>query len=335
MTSPSPKKRKSAPTSVADFSILPLTLPTHSSLPSSCADAKHYLYVKAHAPAISTESTARALFLANVPIDASESNLRDLFAEQLGGARVESVEFDTSVPADVSHKHFRVEQAKEKGGKKDAGENKGKKRKRGEDGKGEAMVAEGVVADEDSALPRIWSSAMRKSGSGVVVVFLDKASMRGALKEVQKAIKDHTTIHWKGGEALGVERYKSHLSLLYPPPTLLSSTTNAYLTQFEAVTSQRNRALAHLRSVPDEDGFVTVTRGGGRSAPAARLEMAQQKQSELEDRKKKKGSLDGFYRFQNREKRKEEEGRLRKQFEKDRRRVQEMRERRGKVRLES
>lgn len=45
--------------------------------------------------------------------------------------------------------------------------------------------------------------------------------------------------------------------------------------------------------------------------------------------------MDGFYRFQNREKRKEEENRLKKQFEKDRRRVQEMRERRGKVRLEN
>lgn len=87
--------------------------------------------------------------------------------------------------------------------------------------------------------------------------------------------------------------------------------------------------------MPDAEGFITVTRGGGRSAPSARLEIAQQKQAELEDRRKKKGSLDGFYRFQNREKRKEEEGRLRKQFEKDRRRVQEMRERRGRVKLES
>jgi ribosomal RNA-processing protein 7 len=129
--------------------------------------------------------------------------------------------------------------------------------------------------------------------------------------------------------------YKSHLALLHPAPSLLSSTTNAYLSQFDAAAATRNRALAHLRSVPDEDGFITVTRGGGRNAPAARLEIAQQKQEELEDRKKKKGSLDGFYRFQNREKRKEQEGMLRKQFEKDRRRVVEMRERRGKVRLES
>ncbi|KAF2450635.1 hypothetical protein P171DRAFT_426966 [Karstenula rhodostoma CBS 690.94] len=336
MASPIPaKRRKSTPTAVADFAILPLTPPTQPGLAPSCADAKHYLYIKAHAPAIATESTARSLFLANVPIDASEANLRALFAEQLGGARVESVEFDASVPAEVAHKHFNP--AEVKGGKNDGAESRGKKRKREEGGKAKKsdMVAEGVLEDDDSALPRVWSASVRRSGSGAVVVFLDKASMRGALKEVHAAVKLGKEIRWTGGEALGVERYKAHLALLHPPPTLLSSTTNAYLTQFDAAAAQRSRALAHLRSVPDEDGFITVTRGGGRSLPAARLDIAQQKQAELEDRKKKKGSLDGFYRFQNREKRKEQEGMLRKQFEKDRRRVMEMRERRGKVKVES
>lgn len=211
MASPAAKKRKSAPASVADFAILPLTLPTLPGFPSSCADATHYLYVKAHAPAVSTESTARSLFIANVPIDASEANLRALFAEQLGGARVESVEFDASVPAVVEHKRFKLEELK--GGKKDTAENRGKKRKREDEAKGKkAMVAEGVLEDEDSALPRIWSSEVRRSGSGAIVVFLDKASMRGALKEVHRAIKEKKTIRWIGGEALGVER-ESHLSL--------------------------------------------------------------------------------------------------------------------------
>ncbi|KAL5417748.1 hypothetical protein PMIN03_001447 [Paraphaeosphaeria minitans] len=338
MASPVPvKKCKSTPTAVADFAILPLALPTPPGLPPSCADAKHYLYVKAHAPAIATESTARSLFLANVPIDASEANLRALFAEQLGGARVESVDFDASVPAEVAHKHFKP--AEVSGGKKDGPESRGKKRKREADGNGNGgksdMVAEGVLEDDDSALPRIWSAPVRRSGSGAVVVFLDKASMRGAFKEVHKAIKEGKTIAWKGGDASGVERYKSHLALLHPPTTLLSSSTNAYLGQFDAAAAQRSRALAHLRSVPDEDGFITVTRGGGRSLPAARLDIAQQKQAEHEARMKKKGDLDGFYRFQNREKRKEQEGMLRKQFEKDRRRVLEMRERRGKVRVET
>ncbi|KAJ4292562.1 hypothetical protein N0V90_009225 [Kalmusia sp. IMI 367209] len=326
MAAPKTKKLKSAPTTVADFIVLPLALPSLLGLPPSCDDAKHYVYVRAHAPSIATESSARSLFIANVPVDASETNIRALFAEQLGGARVEGVDFDSSIPAVVEHKRFK---SNEKSG--GTGESRGKKRKRGE----ADIVAEGVVEDEESALPRIWNGELRRSGACAVVTFVDKGSMRGALKEVSTAVKERRNITWPGGETLGVERYKSHASLLYPAPSGLQSTTNAYLAQFDRAHAQRSRQLAHLRNVPDEDGFITVTRGGGRSAPAARLEIAEKQKSEHEDRKKKKGELNGFYRFQNREKRKEEEGRLRRQFEKDRRRVVEMRERRGKVRLES
>jgi ribosomal RNA-processing protein 7 len=85
--------------------------------------------------------------------------------------------------------------------------------------------------------------------------------------------------------------------------------------------------------VPDEEGFITVTRGG-RSGPA-RLEEAEKKKAELEERKKNNGVKDDFYRFQNREKRKEAEGLLKRRFEEDRRRVEEMRERRGRVRPET
>jgi ribosomal RNA-processing protein 7 len=54
----------------------------------------------------------------------------------------------------------------------------------------------------------------------------------------------------------------------------------------------------------------------------------------MEERKRHGGIKDDFYRFQNREKRKEAEGLLKKRFEEDRRRVEEMRGRRGAVRPE-
>ena len=85
--------------------------------------------------------------------------------------------------------------------------------------------------------------------------------------------------------------------------------------------------------MPDEDGFITVTRGG-RTGPA-RLEQAELKQKELEERRQKNGAKADFYRFQTREKRKEAEGELRRKFEADRKRVEEMRARKGKVRPEA
>lgn len=63
------------------------------------------------------------------------------------------------------------------------------------------------------------------------------------------------------------------------------------------------------------------------------MEEAQAAAERLKEREKKRVGGD-FYRFQTREGRKLKERELRDQFEVDRKRVQEMRERRGKIRPE-
>ena len=127
--------------------------------------------------------------------------------------------------------------------------------------------------------------------------------------------------------------YEMHNALRYPPKTALQSSINAYLAQFNRAELARNRLRSKKRSVPDEDGFITVVRGG-RTGPA-RLEEAEKKKAELEERRKKNGVKDDFYRFQTREKRKEAEAELRRKFEADRRRVAQMRERKGKAKPEA
>lgn len=125
--------------------------------------------------------------------------MRSLFADQLGGSRVESVDFDSSIPSAPIVKRFKSESVKA-----------GKKRKRDEE-----IVAEGVVEDEDSALPKIWKGELRKSGGSAVVCFVDKASCRGAWKEVRAAVKEGREIKWEGGGeegVMGIER-KSFRSL--------------------------------------------------------------------------------------------------------------------------
>lgn len=192
------KATKHVPKTVADFTVLQLVLPTSSSLPEQCKVARHYIYVKPHAPSIPTATDERSLFIANVPIDATEGNMRALFAEQLGGSMVERVEFDAPIPAQPMHKRWKTNKPATEDGEK-----RGKKRKRNE----EALVAEGVVEDAESALPSIWPGELRRSGSGVVVIFVDKRSARGAMKEIYRAAKDGKSIHWKSGDAaLGVER---------------------------------------------------------------------------------------------------------------------------------
>lgn len=126
-------------------------------------------------------------------------------------------------------------------------------------------------------------------------------------------------------------RYRIHHEKQYPSKKLLQEKVNTYLTAFSALEEARSKQLARQRSIPDEDGFVTVTRGG-RIGPA-RLEDAQATQEKLKERDKKRTSAD-FYRFQTREERKKRENELKRKFEEDRKRVEEMRQRKGRIRPE-
>jgi ribosomal RNA-processing protein 7 len=91
----------------------------------------------------------------------------------------------------------------------------------------------------------------------------------------------------------------------------------------------RSDRLKNLRSEPDEDGFVTVTRGG-RNQPV-KLEAAQAIAVRAKERQEKKKVGTGFYRFEAREEAKRKERELKEKFEQDAWRVSEMRKRRGRI----
>ncbi|KAJ9648214.1 hypothetical protein H2199_001067 [Coniosporium tulheliwenetii] len=293
----------SIPLTTGPYTILPLCVPATAAYPH---ETSHYLYVRQHAPRIEDADTPRSLFVANLPIDATEGSLRKLFAAQLGGARVESVDFDGlrskksgSIPI-----YFEA----------------GQKRKRNADD-----------VPQELELPAVWDREILKSGSSAVVVFVDRASAESALKHCKKAAKTQKEVRWTPEDGLGEKRYLTHHTLRYPPKPILQSRVNNYMAAYHALETARSRTLSKQRNLPDEDGFVTVTRGG-RVGPA-RLEETQAVAKKLKERQKN-AVKDDFYRFQTREKRKEREAELRKGFEEDRRRVEEMRRRRGAVRPE-
>lgn len=301
---------------VQDFTVLPLIFPA---LPSYPKETTHYLYLRANAPKVPTEDTPRELFLANVPVDATETHFRSLFADQLGGARVENVDFpDTRVGKGIIAPVVRPE------GKK------GKKRKRGlKDGSATA-------GEEVGLLPEVWDRQLHRSGGTAVVRFVDRPSAEMALREAKRATKNDKRIIWGAGiedkiPPLGSSRYLTHHKLRYPDPDILQASVDAYMTAFSAQEAERTKSLARQRSVPDEDGFITVTRGG-RAGPA-REEETKAKEEELKKREKNRVQSD-FYRFQVREKKKEQAQDLVQGFEQDRKRLEEMRRRKGRVRPE-
>lgn len=296
-------------TQVNDFTVLPLV---RRGTPSWPKDTTHYVYIRANAPRVPTADTSREIFVANVPIDATATHFRSLFAEALGGVRVEDVEFeDARVGKGIK-----------------APVVQGEKRKRGVE-----TSDEGV---EVGQLPEIWDREVHRSGGTAVVRCVDRPSAERALREAKKAVKSGRQVVWGAGiedkvPPLGRQRYLSHHRLRYPDPATLQSSVDTFMAAFSAQEAERAKAQARQRAEPDEDGFITVTRGG-RTGPA-RQEEARSKEEELKKREKNRVK-DDFYRFQLREKKKEAAKDLVKSFEEDRRRVEEMRRKRGRVRPE-
>jgi ribosomal RNA-processing protein 7 len=122
--------------------------------------------------------------------------------------------------------------------------------------------------------------------------------------------------------------YKRHHEMQFPLKGDLQAAVDAYMISFTASEASRSRLLARQRAIPDEDGFITVTRGG-RVGPA-RNEEAQEKQEELQKKEEeKRAGMGDFYRFQVREQKKQRAGDLVKRFQHDRRRVDDMRKQKG------
>ncbi|KAK3713348.1 hypothetical protein LTR37_008540 [Vermiconidia calcicola] len=307
-----PMPKSKVATQVQDFTAIPLRRPA---LPAHPKETTHYLYIRANAPKVPTEDTPRELFIVNVPIDATEHHFRSVFADHLGGVRIESVDFEDTwvgkgIKAPVVH----------------ADGSRGKKRKRG--------VEDGKTDQEVGVLPETWGREVHRSGGTAVVKFIDQASAAIALREARRAAKNSKEIMWGTGveskiPALGYARYKAHHKLRYPDPAILQSSVDTFMEAFAAQEADRTKQLTRQRSEPDEEGFVTVTRGG-RTGPA-REEEARAQEEEFKKREKSRVK-DDFYRFQVREKRKEHAQDLVKGFEEDRRRLEEMRKRRGKLR---
>jgi ribosomal RNA-processing protein 7 len=306
---------------IDDYTILPLSLPPTSAYPTL---ASHTLYLRPHAPKIPTESDSRSLFFVNVPADSTVAHLKAVFAILIGAGRVEDVQFEhekrPSTPAE--------KQVVEAGNKKD----KNKKRKRGEE----------YIGDVNTELPQIWDRYLRRSGSTAIVVLVDAKSVESALKAVRKLHKSKSKVEkwpvWGAGvegkvPALGSARYLAHHKMRYPDTAVLQKNVDAFMTAWNYMEEEKARLAKKQRSVPDEDGFVTVTKGG-RTGPARREEV-EKKQAELEGKeRKKRDGMGDFYRFQVRERRKAEQGELVRQFEEDKKRVEAMKEKRGRFRPE-
>ena len=323
------------PLEISGYLIFPLSLPPLPSFPTA---ATHFLYLAKHEPKIPTVSTSRSLFLVNVPFDATDAHIKRLFSTQLDlpSGRIEDVKFegekvvaeDMTIPLSTSHTPAK----------------KGKKRKRPLD----AQKRPGIECAE---LPTTWDRQLKGFGRSAVVVFVDQASLDAVIRAVNKSRKDKKEPVWGEGleesiPSLGPSRmccyvvieycmmltstqgYLNHQRLQYPNKTQLLESVNSFMTAYAAQEASQARLHAKKRQEPDEDGFITVTKGG-RNGPA-RLRAAQEL---AEKQKVKRKGYEDFYRFQTREKRKAKAVELIRKFEEDKQKLRILREKRAKLKV--
>lgn len=298
---------------IAGFVRLTIQIPaTALSLPHTL----HDIFVKPHEPQSPEPDSYRSLFLGNVPTTTTDLHIRQLFHESLSAGRVERVEF----------LDFNLDRPLQDDPRSAKPSVAGKKRKRSTSHEMNARL-------DSMRLPEVWQRRLHASGAHAVAIFVDRPSMETSLKAIQIATKLHKEIPW--GEALedqvsplGLRRYVDHLDRQYPSTTALLRDVNSFIDIYTQLEEARSRESAKKRQVADEDGFVMVTKGsrGG----VLRREEAQ----ELRERQQEKSKgLENFYRFQMRERRKEQQNELLRKFEEDRRKVEDMKVMRGNIRV--
>ncbi len=357
----------SIPKAIGDFAVLPVQLPQLPSLPLP-TPATHYFYVRRHAPKVRSDDDDRRLFLANVPVDSTPEHFRALFAGLVGPGRFESVSFEDEwrrrgrSGGDDADKED--EDSEDEDGNDDDSEDdeidgeedalprdavrladlRLRKRKRdggdADDRRSRLRASSGDLRRQ-AALPPTWPRRVRRSGSTAVAQFADAKSVDVVLKAVAKVHRTGVPPVWPSPAAspatsLGPPWLAAHNRMAYPSRAALRTSVDAF---FELYNQQEAAAAAlarRLRNVPDEDGFVTVTRAsGGRMAPARQEEAVQARAKQLAKQERQRTDLTSFYRFQLRERKKEEQAELQRQFQEDRQRVDAMREKRGKFKPEA
>jgi hypothetical protein len=159
--------------------------------------------------------------------------------------------------------------------------------------------------------------------------------MEASLKAVRKyaSREKKSPVIWGEGiddrvAALGTTRYRKHAAKLrYPSADELLSIVNNYMSLYTQWEETRAAEASRRAAEPDEDGFITVTRGP-RFTDVAREEEVKEL---VEKQRKREEGLGDFYRFQTREKRKERQNELLRRFDEDKRKIEKLKSSRGRI----
>ncbi|CAG9950565.1 unnamed protein product [Clonostachys rosea f. rosea IK726] len=193
--------------------------------------------------------------------------------------------------------------------------------------------------EEATHLPEIWTRQLQKSSSTAVVLLADEKSVQQVLKAIGKLQKTRNYPVWGENLAdevpsLGARWLSSHLQLNRVDKAETKRAVHAFFNTYNRKEKEAAELAKRLRNEPDEDGFVTVTRGADRLQLAA-MRLRRPSRGCWEKQDKKKSDMKDFYRFQLRQRRRTSIRALLRRFDEDRKKVDAMREKRGKFKPET
>ncbi|ODV78371.1 ribosomal RNA processing protein 7 [Suhomyces tanzawaensis NRRL Y-17324] len=280
------------PKDIKGFTVLPIVIGGDKAPEAPT----HYIYVKKHDSKGSTDN--RSLFICNVPIETEISAVRKYFQETAIGATVE--EFVPSLLTDYPEDIW-VNLTK--------------------------LTSDLEVNPEMAHLEESGASKLPKNCG--IVTFVDKSACQLAYSALKKLASSEKTSQWPAPLSTSAS---VHYATKYRNQILdtaqLSLAVAQSLVDFEKAEQESYEALQQQTQLVDEDGFTLVV-GSHRKTKAGVLGKQQLTNSaELAkaQAKMKKKEKEDFYRFQLRQRKKEEMNDLLQKFKADQDKVRVMRE---------
>uniref|UniRef100_G3MRL5 RRM domain-containing protein n=1 Tax=Amblyomma maculatum TaxID=34609 RepID=G3MRL5_AMBMU len=150
------------------------------------------------------------------------------------------------------------------------------------------------------------------------VVFHKEVSVRKALA---LSVTEPRVLFPEGSdEVVGMAKWCNEYQARFVNAERVQKEIDAYMEDYDAKLEEEKERAKAMEGVPDEEGWITVTKYGKRPV-IPRSDAVNQKIAIAEKKKRSQKELVNFYTFQIRESKMERIAELRKKFEEDKRRI--------------
>ncbi|KAJ2753691.1 hypothetical protein GGI19_002953 [Coemansia pectinata] len=264
----------------------------------------HYLYFKQHTSKREDPllPSSRTIYISNIPADATERDLRRLFQ---GVARVARVVFHSAVGQDAVKVAAAAAQATS-----------------------DISKISKVVKGKPKATAEVTKvqqvAPLLSSGGSAHVVLLEDVEL-GAVLGMKAGVRE-----WAIDSSHGLARHVLDYGAARPAVDAVRADVDAFMARFEEAQYERDRMLEQQQNVADADGFIPVVRrargGKNTDGTASVTAMSTDEAREAGAARKEPTTYANLYRFQARERKRDQLVDLRRKFEEDKEKIARMRQ---------